>query len=459
MLSDTITALSTPAAESAVGVVRLSGPSALSIASRCFRGRSDISVLNGHSVLTGTFFDPQSGAIIDRGVITVFRAPASYTGEDTVEFSLHGNPLILRRALELLIRLGARAAAPGEFTERAFLNGKLDLTQAEAVDALIRAHSEESLSAAQAQLSGVLSGRLSVIHAGLLDILAQVEAAIDHSDLDERFYDSARLTAELQNLMTDMAALLDTAQTGRMALSGIRVAIAGRPNAGKSSIVNWLLREDRVIVSDIPGTTRDVVEAELNMRGVTVRLYDTAGLRADGDVLENMGMERTRRALYNADWAWIAVDSSVPLDDETKRLLEEIRGSGKPALLLLTKSDLQPRLDIGSLQKAGWMEQIAVSAHTGLGLSVLEQAVRDFFDQRYQGRNDGVLLTNARQAEGIRNSLAALAESVRILTADGDETLLAHSLRQSRKALEEITGQTSDDDLLDRIFSRFCIGK
>lgn len=452
-----ILAPATPMGESATGVLRLSGSGVIELVSQVFRSGRPLSDVPGRFLLYGRLFRPEGGAVIDDCVASVYRAPASYTGEDVVELSCHGNPLILKDAIDLLLSRGARMARPGEFTERAFLNGKMDLSEAEAVNDLIRAHTRHALASARSQAEGSLSREAEAIRSGILDILALVEAAIDHGDLDERFYEPADLLAKIDALCGRMEKLLGSSDSGRIVSSGMRVAICGAPNAGKSSLLNMLLREERAIVSPIPGTTRDVVSDELSVRGIPVRVSDTAGIHAADDPVEREGIERAKRAAVEADFILAVIDRSKPLSSDDLAALTLI--SGRPGAALLNKCDLPAAFDETALSTHTGLPVLRVSAAAGEGLAGIEDAIEArFFSLGYRPGVDA-LLTNARQEDRVRRSLQALRQAANAIAADESDDLCAVPLRRAKIEIEELTGRSSDDALLDRIFSRFCIGK
>ena len=353
--------------------------------------------------------------------------------------------------------LGARIAAPGEFTERAYLNGRMDLTRAEAVNDLIRAHTRYAKGAAVSQLEGKLAAKAAEIHRAVLDLLAELEAAIDHSDLEEEFVSGDKIRASIGSIRKQIHSLISTSASGRMAREGIRAAIVGTPNSGKSSLMNYLLQKDRVIVSDIPGTTRDTVEEELSIRGVSVRLIDTAGVRKTADRLENLGIERSRKAIDEADIRIVVFDASRPLIIEDRELFRSL--PDKKNITVLNKIDLSQKTSADQIKKDLGTDVLPISAKTGSGMEELEEALYDFYFSFGYNPETDVLVTNARQEGLLKKADSALTSALKALEDGLSEEFTASGLRQARAAIEEITGKTSDDEVLSRIFSQFCVGK
>ena len=456
-MNDTIIAVATPAGASSIGVVRLSGPDAASVCGKAFRDKRENGRFDDRSLRFGKIVDPDSGEILDDCLLSFFRSPRSYTGEDVVEISCHGNPLILREVCGLLVRLGARYARPGEFTERAFLNGKMDLTQAEAVNDLIRAHTPLSRRSALTQLDGGLSSALRVIHEKTLDLLAKLEAAIDHGDLDEEFIAKDETVKRIGEIGGLVGSLLKTADTGKMTRDGIALAIIGAPNTGKSSLMNLLLKEDRVIVSDIPGTTRDVVEDEISVNGIPVRLMDTAGVRETDDAIERKGIEKTAAAIDRADLRVFIFDSSREIGKEDRTLFGRVRD--KRNIIVLNKSDLGRVTGAGDIEKEFGVRPLEISAEKGTGVSELEAAISDFYYSFGYDPAKDALVTNLRQENLLRGARENLGRALEAAEQGLSEEFIASGIRKARLCIEEIGGKTTDDAVLDRIFSEFCIGK
>jgi tRNA modification GTPase len=453
--TDTIAAIATPPGEGGIGIVRVSGSAAFPIAERLFRRRGGSKPLQSHRAYFGAIVDPATGETLDRALLLPFRAPHSYTGEDVAEFHCHGSPYLLRRVLELVWREGARPAEPGEFTLRAFLNGKLDLAQAEAVADLIRARSEAQLRSALALHEGRLSHQVHALGDELLRLLATVEAHIDFSEeLGE--LDPHALIPDLQHLLQRLDALLQGARAGRILREGARVAIVGRPNVGKSSLLNALLGEERAITTDIPGTTRDTLEESLIIGGVPIVILDTAGLRESADVVEQIGIERARRAAERADLILFVYDLTAPDWDADRALLETLPAHA-PKLLVGNKMDAA---DPAQVQRACsvFPDSVLISALTGAGLDALQEAILTALEVQRIGE-ETLTLTHQRHIQAVADAKRALEHARDALQYGYSPDLIAVDLRAAWLALGAITGETADETLVQRIFRDFCIGK
>jgi tRNA modification GTPase len=457
-LSDTICAIGTPPGEGGIGIIRLSGDKAVEIASRVFRTATARTVADfpSHTIHIGELRVPETGQRLDEALVAVMRAPRSYTREDVVEFHCHGSPLVLRLGLETLIRCGARLADPGEFTRRAFLNGRLDLTQAEAVMDLIQARSEEGLRIAVEQLNGRLSGLLEEIREALLRLLVEVEAGIDFTEEGISFLSPEAVREGIHKIQEQLTRLIDSTHDGRILREGICVVLLGRPNVGKSSLLNAIVRTDRAIVTNVPGTTRDVVEEFVNIRGIPVRLMDTAGIREALDVVEQEGVRRSHGALERADAVLVVLDASAPLESEDSRLWELVQG--KPAIVVLNKCDLPTRLKERDMAKFG-ARLVRTSAITGAGVEELQDAIRDVVRQKGCDPMEGVIITHVRHQTALLTAKDALDHVLDSITRQMPAEFIALDLRLAVNAIGDIIGETTVDDVLDRIFSQFCIGK
>lgn len=463
-LDDTIVAISTPPGEGGIGIVRLTGPQACEILLRLFRPagaiRSEgtppqISLIPYH-LHYGHVVEPAENEVVDEVLAAYMPAPGTYTRQDVVEINGHGGIVPLRRILSLCLREGARLAEPGEFTARAFLNGRLDLAQAEAVLDVVRAKTDKSLQAAVSQLAGRLSEQVRSVRSELVEAVAYLEASIDFPE-DEIPAPAGDMRGKLELARTCLDRLLATADRGIIYRQGVRAAIVGRPNVGKSSLLNMLLRTSRAIVTDIPGTTRDTVEETLNLSGVPVVLVDTAGIRLQArNTIERLGVERSRAALSRADLALLVVDASQPIL-EADRTIAALAGS-KPALVILNKCDLVKDI---SPAHFGLLAApcISVSALTGQGLDELEEAL---IEAVFSGRvtpAEAPLVTNPRHKEALSLARDSVQAALLALQAGLPADLVAIDLTTAVSRLGEITGQSASDDLLETIFSEFCIGK
>lgn len=442
---DTIAAISTPPGEGAIALVRLAGTEAVAIADRIFRGKQKPSEMASHFQQFGEVVEGER--VIDQVMLSVHRAPASYTGEDVVEISCHGGVLVTARVWETCLQAGARAARGGEFTERAFLNGKLDLTQAEAVIDLIRAQTDLALRSATEQLEGRLGERVSELREDLISLVANLEAYIDFPDEDIEPDVGEAFRARLEKIRGQISDLLATADQGRIFREGVRVVIYGATNAGKSSLLNRLLGFPRAIVSEIPGTTRDTIEEVVNVRGVALRLTDTAGLRASADAVEQEGMARTERSLANADLLLHLVDASAPRPERFTAENAEIA-----ELLLLNKSDLPEHADWKSC------EALRISCTAENGLAGLEEAILEKVgEQTWEGGS--AVAINTRHRDCLRRALESCARASAALAENLAPEFVAVDLRGALDAVGEVIGHADMEDILDSLFATFCIGK
>lgn len=442
---DTIAALSSPSGTGAVALLRVSGPGALEIAARVFEGGK---LVPRQAVFGRILAD--DGERIDEVLLTFFKGPASYTGEDTIEISCHGGVLVTRRVLERLLQAGARAAGPGEFTQRAFLNGKLDLTQAEAVMDVISAQTDRALSAAHRQLDGALGRTILALRDELLGILAHVEAYIDFPEEDIDPDTGTALRGRMESLQAKLEALLATADQGRLLREGVRTVLAGAPNAGKSSLLNRLLGFERAIVSEQPGTTRDTIEEVINLEGFPLRLIDTAGLRAAGaDAIEAAGMARTHSQLADADLILEIVDASLH-PGERLAIPENV---SHRHVLVLNKSDLPLH--------PGWAETggVAVSSLAGTGLERLTSRILEVITAGGGAFEQAEVAVNARHQACLQRARISLTDALREFASGSSVEFTAMELRLSLEALGDVIGRVDTEDLLGVIFSQFCIGK
>ena len=454
---DTIAAIATPPGEAGVAIVRISGVDAEAIAARTFlRPAGKNGRLKSHTLYHGKIRDPQSDGILDEALLTIMRRPRSYTGEDVVEIHCHGGAFVVRQILGLVLRQGARQAEPGEFTKRAFLNGRLDLTQAEAVLDLIRARTDKSAGMAIDQVSGALSHWVGELREELLDILVQVEAAIDFPEEEIELLRRRELIAKIRALAQTIQNISATYDWGKLYRDGARVCICGRPNVGKSSLLNALLGEDRVIVTPIAGTTRDVIEESISLDGLPAVLWDTAGIRESDDQIERIGVELSRQHVSRADAVIVVLDGSEPLATDDELLLAGI--PSKKILVAVNKSDLPQRLQAGDIARfAGSSSMRSISAMTGEGIPQLKKTLRDLLIDSEM--DAPVVITNLRHRSALQRSKSSLSRAAVSLGESYAPEFVAMDLNEARVALEEITGIIQTDDILERIFAQFCIGK
>lgn len=460
METETIAAIATAIGEASIGIVRISGPASVKIARTVFRNfrNESVEAFVPRRLEYGKMIDPQSGEPVDEVLCVYMPAPHSYTCDDVVEFQTHGGTAVLRRVLGLLLRMGARLARPGEFTERAFLNGRIDLSQAEAVMDIIRAKNDSALQNATAQLSGALSLRIAEIRRKMLDFLAQAEAALDYPEEDIDVLSIPSATAAIQEATQEIDALLATATRGKILREGLRTVIVGRPNVGKSSLLNALLGENRALVTEIPGTTRDSIEEYLDIRGIPLRIVDTAGLRRSEDRIEQLGIQRTREFLATASLVLFLLDASQPLTPEDVEIFQSL--PRVPVIIVMNKIDLPQLMDSAEWQRlSGEYAVVTLSARDRTGFEELEEAIEKLVLAGAAGNTEMVFLSNSRHYESmeragthLRSALQALREGLPLDCATID-------LRSALEALGQITGETVSDEVVREIFAKFCLGK
>lgn len=462
---ETITALATPPGEGGIAVVRVSGPDALGFVDKGFRGKVPLASSPSHRVHVGDFYGP-GDELLDQVVATVFREPTSYTGENVVEISCHGGALVSRRILSALISYGCRPAAPGEFTKRAFLNGRMDLSQAEAVADLIHARSDRSRRSSLQHLRGELGARINQVRAELIRTAGLLELELDFAEEGLELTEKQKVIAQLEQTMGTVSDLLGTYHAGRLIRDGVKVVLAGMPNVGKSSILNALLRQDRAIVTEVPGTTRDTIEESLYIHGLQFRIVDTAGLREAVDRVEREGIRRSEDEIRTSDLVLIVLDTSRPVGKEERelagRLVRELRGN-VPAIVVLNKTDLAGPGN-GKPDQSGGIPNpramVRISALTGAGLDDLKETLFQVALSEGAGHAEsGLTVTSARHYDALKRARQSLELALGSLKAGAGGEFVSVDLRAALDALGEITGAVTTDDILNEIFTHFCIGK
>ncbi|THF73498.1 tRNA uridine-5-carboxymethylaminomethyl(34) synthesis GTPase MnmE [Cohnella fermenti] len=458
MTEDTIAAVATALGEGSIAVVRVSGAEAIERIAPLFKSKTDLREADSHTVHYGLIRDPMDGSVLDEVLVTVMKGPRSFTAEDVVEISTHGGIVAVQAVLELVLRSGVRMAEPGEFTKRAFLNGRIDLAQAEAVIDLIRSKSSRAFQVARKQAEGALSKRIVPLRRQLIELLAHVEVNIDYPEHDVVEMTTASITDTCGQVKTIVEQLLITAAEGKILREGIVTAIVGRPNAGKSSLLNALAQENKAIVTDIPGTTRDIVEESVSLSGIPLRLLDTAGIRETSDVVERIGVERSRGALLEADLILLVLNRNEELHEDERKLLEDL--VDRPVIIVLNKSDLENRLDLEEIEARYPKERmVSISAREGSGIDQLEKAVSRLFFGGSIESGDLTYVSNARHIALLHQTVQSLNDAIEAADAGIPIDLIQIDLARAWELLGEIVGDSVGESLLDQIFSQFCLGK
>ena len=455
---DTIAAIATASGNSGIGIIRVSGDEAIEIVDKIFKSvNSDKKLVNvkSHTINYGHIVD--NDKVIDEVLVSVMNGPHSYTGEDVVEINCHGGMIVIRKILEIVLKNGARTAEPGEFTKRAFLNGRMDLSQAEAVMDVINAKNEFALSSSIEQLNGRVSEKIKSLREKIIYNIAFIESALDdpeHISIDGY---SDKLSKILEEVNGELSRLINNFDNGRIVKEGVKTVILGKPNAGKSSLLNLLLGEERAIVTDIEGTTRDTLEESINLNGVFLNLIDTAGIRDSEDVVEQIGVNKAKELAEKSDLVIFVADASKELDENDKKIINLIKD--KQAIVLLNKSDLGTIINEKNVSEFDNKPVITFSAKTGDGLDELENKIRDLF---YEGKvkyNDELYITNARQKESLINAKNSIKEVIKSVENDMPEDFYSIDLMDAYTYLGQIIGESVEDDLVNEIFSKFCMGK
>lgn len=455
---DTIAAVATNMGESGISIIRVSGGKALDIVSSIFRGKNSRSLkdIKSYTMRYGHIIDKETGDVLDEVIVSFMKGPKSFTAEDTVEVNCHGGVIATNRILEEIIKAGARTAEPGEFTKRAFLNGRIDLSQAEAVIDIIRAKTELSMKSALAQSEGRISREISLLRNKLLGVIAHIEATVDFPEEDLEETTSEHTSEELKSILQEINDLLTTADEGKILREGLNTVIVGKPNVGKSSLLNALLMEKRAIVTDVPGTTRDVIEEYMNVEGVPIKIIDTAGIRETEDVVEKIGVERSKEKINDADLVILMLDVSRELDKEDMEIINYIKD--RKYIVLLNKADLESKISRQEIDKLNSKYIIDISAKTGEGLDKLKECIKDlFFNGEVKSKE--ILITNTRHKEALIRAKEGCISALEALKNTFAIDLASIDVRNAWSALGEITGETLEEDIIDKIFSEFCIGK
>ncbi|TPR13283.1 tRNA uridine-5-carboxymethylaminomethyl(34) synthesis GTPase MnmE [Apilactobacillus timberlakei] len=456
---DTIAAISTPPGEGGISIIRISGEDALKVISKLYRGK-DLSKVASHTINYGHIMDPENKEDIDEVMVSVMLAPKTYTCEDVIEINCHGGIVATNTILQLVLSYGARMAEPGEFTKRAFLNGRIDLSQSEAVMDIIDAKTNRSMKAAEGQLDGNLSRLIRTLRQQILDVLANVEVNIDYPEYDDaEVVTSNLLMKNAKDIKEKIIKLLKTSKQGQVLRDGLATSIVGRPNVGKSSILNHLLHQDKAIVTDVPGTTRDVLEEYVNVRGVPLKLVDTAGIRKTEDKVEKIGVDRSRKAIQSSDLVLLVLNSSEVLSDEDKKLIELTDDSKR--IVILNKTDLPQKINIDEInQLIGEENVITTSAIKDDGTEPLEEMIAHlFFNEGIQSSQADVMVTNARHVSLLHKAKESLNNVISGLDDGMPVDLVQMDMRDCWESLGEITGDSYNGELLDQLFSQFCLGK
>ena len=458
MKSDTIAAIATAMTPSGIGIVRISGDECLSIIDKIYRSRSGkkkISKCESHTIHYGFIYDGEEQ--IDEVMVLLMKGPISYTREDTIEIDCHGGVFVMKRILETVIKYGARPAEPGEFTKRAFLNGRIDLTQAESVIDVINSKNEFALQSSLSQLKGSVVDKVKEIREKVLHEIAFIESALDDPEHISLESYPQLLVGIVDNEVDNIRNLLNKADNGRMLKEGITTVIVGKPNAGKSSLLNILVGEERAIVTDIAGTTRDVLEEQINLNGVTLNVIDTAGIRDTTDIVEQIGVDKAKSYAQKADLIIYVIDSSTDLDESDFEILKLIED--KQALILLNKSDLEAKINEHDVDKYVDKRIIPISAKEMTGISELEHAIKDMFFQGQVSFNDEIYITNIRQKTALQEALDSLLLVKQSIEDGMPEDFYSIDLMSAYESLGRMIGESVEDDLVEEIFSKFCMGK
>lgn len=455
MLFDTIAAISTPKGEGGIGIIRISGDKSFEILDKIFNTKNPNRDLGFYKFNYGFIHD--NGKIVDEVMAVRMKAPKTYTCEDVVEINCHGGHLISEKVLELVLKNGARHAEQGEFTKRAFMNGRIDLSQAEAVMDIIQGKTEKSISLSLEQLRGDLRDKIGNFKKALLDVTAHVNVVLDYPEegIDDPL--PSNLRENLENVYTEADRLISSYDKGKKIKEGIKTVIAGKPNVGKSTLLNSLLKEERAIVTHIPGTTRDVIEEIINIKGIPLVLTDTAGIRKTEDIVENIGVEKSKKFIENADLVLLVLDASRELESEDREVIQEIQNNNKKTIVLLNKIDLERKIE---LDEFGLENILEISAKDNIGIEDMEERIYSYIvEEKVEDSSEKLIITNIRHKTALEKTKDAIRNIFETIDAGMPMDLISVDLKEALDSLSEITGEISSEDILDHVFGNFCVGK
>ncbi|WP_139492532.1 tRNA uridine-5-carboxymethylaminomethyl(34) synthesis GTPase MnmE [Brevibacillus dissolubilis] len=455
---DTIAAVATPMGEGSIAVIRVSGADAIRIVDQIYRGKQQLSTVDSHTIQYGKLVDPKTDEMVEEVLVAIMKAPRTFTREDVVEVSCHGGFVSVQRVLDLILENGARLAEPGEFTKRAFLNGRIDLSQAEAVIDLIRAKTDRAMKVALGQVEGKLSKLIKSLRQELIEAMAHIEVTLDYPEHDVEDFTQNLLMTKCREVETQIGRLLMTAKQGKILREGISTAIVGRPNVGKSSLLNSLVQEEKAIVTDVAGTTRDVIEEYVNVRGVPLRLIDTAGIRETEDIVEKIGVEKSRQVLQQADLVLLVVNFNEQLKEDDYAIFEAAKGLN--VIVIVNKTDLPQHIDMNEVTKHFPNQPLVMtSVREEKGIEMLEEAIaKIFFSGRVQ-QEDMTYVSNARHIHLLRQAEEAIREAIVGIEGQMPIDMVQIDIKKAWELLGEVIGESVGEDLIDQIFSQFCLGK
>lgn len=458
MQLETISSISTPVGEGAIAIVRLSGIDALEIANKLYRGKKTLDEVDTHTINYGHIIDPDTDEVVEEVMAAVMRAPKTYTREDIVEINCHGGINTINRILQLTLKHGARMAEPGEFTKRAFLNGRIDLSQAEGVMDFIRSKTDEASKVASGQMQGRLKAYVEILRQSILNILAQVEVNIDYPEYDDVEEATTEfLLEEAEKVKTEIEKLLKSSSQGRIMREGLSTVIVGKPNVGKSSLLNYLIQDNKAIVTDVAGTTRDILEEYVNVNGIPLKLVDTAGIRDTDDIVEKIGVERSRQALTQAELILYVLSNNEPLTSEDIEILDSVKDEN--VILIINKLDLDSKLDVAELENRYDFPIVKTSITEGTGVDDLEDRIAELFFGGQVSSADSTYLSNNRHISLLEQSNSAISDAIESANMDVPIDIVQIDLVKTWELLGEVIGEDVSEQLIDQLFSQFCLGK